>query len=778
MSARAKAGSGRHDAATTPRDRADMSFGPWAGLMEYAIDAWQRNVLFLDVLRQRGNQYLEHMAESAPHVLSFDAELVVDGRSLQRPVNYVLARITPPEGVTIDHRKRPFVVVDPRAGHGPGIGGFKADSEIGVALRAGHPCYFIGFLPEPVADQTIEDIAAAEAVFLERVIELHPESQEKPCVIGNCQAGWAVMMLAAVRPDLFGPIVIAGAPLSYWAGVHGKNPMRYTGGLLGGSWPTALLSDLGKGKFDGAWLVRNFESLNPANTFWTKQYNLWSKVDTEARRYLGFERWWGGHVNLNADEIRFIVDELFIGNKLASGEIVTRDGMRVDLRNIRSPIICFCSHGDDITPPQQALGWITDLYAKDTDIIAHGQTIVYALHESAGHLGIFVSGAVAKKEHAEFASNIDLIDVLPPGLYEAVLSPKTPGAANEEFAEGDWIVRFERRTLNDIRALGGNDLEDERRFAAVRRLSEINSGLYQMFARPFVQTFANEHTAEWLRRLNPARLQFELFSDRNPLMRPVADLAAQVREERRPAAQDNPLTELQKQVSRQIESALDAYRDLRDNWSEQTFMAFYGSLLLQALVGLQANDAPPRRHPGDEPEDVAFVRQRITELKRSIAEGDPATAAIRALLYVGLGPDLSDVTIDERGFNALRQIKAERGGTMTLGEFKRIVREQFLMLLLDEQQALATLPGMLGPDPAQRRRTIEALRRVASAVDGHDRAHQERLATIEQLIGQEKDEKKMRSRRAPVKEDGGRRVRSAASRRRRGQRVAAAALRR
>jgi Protein of unknown function (DUF3141) len=27
------------------------------------------------------------------------------------------------------------------------------------------------------------------------------------------------MMLAAIRPELFGPIIIAGSPLSYWAGV-------------------------------------------------------------------------------------------------------------------------------------------------------------------------------------------------------------------------------------------------------------------------------------------------------------------------------------------------------------------------------------------------------------------------------------------------------------------------------------------------------------------------------------------------------------------------------
>ena len=308
-------------------------------------------------------------------------------------------RIVPPKGVEISPTARPFVIVDPRAGHGPGIGGFKADSEIGVAMKAGHPCYFVGFLPDPVPGQTIEDIGRAEAIFLEKVIALHPEADGKPCVVGNCQAGWAVMMLAAIRPELFGPLIIAGSPLSYWAGLKGINPMRYTGGLLGGSWLTAFTSDMGAGKFDGAWLVQNFEGLNPANTLWSKQYNLYSKIDTEASRYLEFERWWGGHVNLNAEEIQFIVDELFIGNKLAAGDVKLSDGTAIDLRNIRSPIVVFCSKGDNITPPQQALGWILDLYKDVDEIRSYGQTIVYTIHETVGHLGIFVSGGIAKKEH-------------------------------------------------------------------------------------------------------------------------------------------------------------------------------------------------------------------------------------------------------------------------------------------------------------------------------------------------------------------------------------------
>src|SRR4051794_36393992 len=191
--------------------------GPMSGVVakavEYMVDAGQRSVLFLDIMRRRGDQYREHVSKTAPHVLSYAAELIIDGRQLQEPINYVLVRIIPPEGVEIDLKRRPFIIVDPRAGHGPGIGGFKADSEIGVAMQAGHPCYFIGFLPEPMPGQTIERIARAEAIFIEKVIERHPNADGKPCVIGNCQAGWAIMILASLRPELFGPLIIAGRRL-------------------------------------------------------------------------------------------------------------------------------------------------------------------------------------------------------------------------------------------------------------------------------------------------------------------------------------------------------------------------------------------------------------------------------------------------------------------------------------------------------------------------------------------------------------------------------------
>ena len=718
----------------------------FAPMFEYAVDAAQRTVLFLDVMRQRGNQYREHLAETAPHVLDYKVELVVDGRRLPRPVNYALVRVIPPAGVEVDLRRRPFIVVDPRAGHGPGIGGFKADSEIGVALKAGHPCYFIGFLPEPVPGQTIEDIGRAEAVFLERVIALHPQADGKPCVIGNCQAGWAVMMLAAVRPELFGPIIIAGSPLSYWQGVHGKYPMRYTGGLFGGSWLTALAGDLGHGKFDGAWLVQNFENLNPSNTLWTKQYNLYSKIDTEASRYLGFERWWGGHVNLNAEEIQFIVDQLFVGNNLAAGKIETSDGMAIDLRNIRSPIVVFCSKGDNVTPPQQALGWLLDLYENVDEIRAYGQTIVYTIHDKIGHLGIFVSGGVARKEHGEFSNNVDLIDTLPPGLYEAIFDTKTGETANPELVTGDWVMRCEARTLDDIRALGGNDIADEHRFAAVDRISQTNLALYRTFVQPWVRAFVNPSMADFIRQLHPLRLQYELFSDANPLMAPVAALAEKVRQDRTPVAADNPFVGMQENVSRQIVAALDAWRDAGEALAERTFMTVYGPSTIQAALGIDPESTLPLRKAAKSALHHELIEKRITDLKNKITIGGLREATIRGLLYAGM----ARTSVDERGFEAIRRIR-DKYSDVPLSVFKTTLREQFYMLLIDPEGALAAIPSLLPADPELRRKAFDLITQILSARGEYAVEERERIQRIARLF--EVGDRLKRVRNVPVAPD-------------------------
>ena len=550
------------------------------------------------------------------------------------------------------------------------------------------------------------------------------------------------MMLAAIRPELFGPIIIAGSPLSYWAGVRGKYPMRYSGGLLGGSWLTALTSDLGRGKFDGAWLVQNFENQNPANTLWSKQYNLYSKVDAEASRYLGFERWWGGHVNLNAEEIQFIVDELFIGNKLAAGQIKATDGTAIDLRNIQSPIVVFCSRGDNVTPPQQALDWILDLYDDEDEIRAHGQTIVYTIHETIGHLGIFVSGKVIRKEHGEFSSNIDLIDTLPPGLYEAVFEDKTATTANPDLALGNWVMRCEARTLDDIRSLGGNDESDERRFATAARVSEINLALYRSWGQPVVQALVSASMARWIQQCHPLRLQYEFFSDANPMMSAIARHAARARKNRKTAKTDNPFIAMQEQVSRQVVAALDGWRQLSESFAEQMFLSVYGSPALQAAVGISAGGQGAQRRATKSLLHQELLQRKISEVKSRVPIGGLREATIRAILYAGMHRR----AIDERGFETARRIR-QAHGDMSLSELKALVREQFHILQIDESAALDAIPAMLPADRETRSKAFNIVQQILGARGPLSDDDERRLKEVSRLFGLNGEESNAATRR-------------------------------
>jgi hypothetical protein len=704
-----------------------------AAAFEYLLDAWQRTILTWDVLRERGNQTLEHARAGKPPVLIFDYETVLDGRHLPRPTSYALVRIKPgTDDPPADATKRPFVVIDPRAGHGPGIGGFKIDSEIGIALKRGHPCYYVMFSPHPAPDQTIESVCAAELAFLRKVNQLHPHAGGPPFMIGNCQGGWALAMLASLAPREVGPILLAGSPLSYWAGVVGENPMRYLGGLMGGTWMASLLSDLGRGQFDGAYLVDNFERLDPANTYWTKLYNLYAKVDTERERFLQFEKWWGGHFFMNRAEMDWIVQNLFVGNKLTAGEIESFDRRhRVDLRNIRSPIIVFASWGDNITPPQQALDWIPDLYASVDDIRLNEQTIVYCLHEKAGHLGLFVSGAVARRETSELAGALDLIDTLPPGLYEAIIQDTHPDMPGLEYVEGRYLIQFAPRTIEDVLALD-DGRKDERAFEVVERVSRINQGLYDEIASPMVKAMSTDASAFALKMMNPVRLERLAFSDINPAMLWVKGMAQLVRANRRTVAAENPFLKIQQDVSRWIEETLDGYRVLRDELTERLFRTIYESRWLARAVG-EDPDRAERRGP----EGATWEREELALLKRKEAEADMERGTLldawaRLLLYLRPQNDPGD----ERPFNMVRRMIDELGDdrAVSLGALKAAIKRQACVLALDEERAIAALP-MLVPDPHILQRGLAAARLVLGARGELSAEQNERILKIAVMLG-------------------------------------------
>lgn len=584
----------RTDAPSTPLDV--NAKGPVASepdtlntLPEYILDMWQRSALFFDTLRERGDNMLAHERAGQPPLLDFEHELVLDARQFDRPANYALLRITrcgPTHASNFERQDlRPVMVVDPRAGHGPGIGGFKHDSEVGVALHEGHPTYFAMFYPEPCPGQTLQDVIHALRAFVEEIARRHGVA---PVLYGNCQGGWAVALLAAECEGLDGPAVLNGSPLSYWAGAEDVNPMRLAGGLLGGEWLTHLMADLGGGRLDGAWLVQNFEGLNPANTWWQKNYALYSHVDTERERFLEFERWWSSYFFLSREEILATVENLFIGNRLEQGQVLldpcnmaSQPDCVVDLKRIRNPLVIFASSGDNITPPHQALAWLPAIYPTTEALKAAGQRIVYLLNPHVGHLGIFVSASVAQHEHRAILENIERFKDLDPGLYEMKIGepverqsvhgsgnrsgPDTPPARHK--------VWFEERGIEDLQYN-----YPRKAFEKVAAVSGWNESVYRTWVSPWIKWSANPVSAFMQKWGHPMRLQRYLFSPQiTPAMAWVTFAAAWARENRLPASENNPWRRREEATGKSIAGSLEQWRVQRDAAEEHLFTMLYGA---------------------------------------------------------------------------------------------------------------------------------------------------------------------------------------------------------
>lgn len=543
---------------------------PTAVTTTYPQDLFERWVLFLDTLRERADNMIEHERRGMPPLLDFKYETLLDARNFDRPANYALLRVTEIGDDCwddcVDMARPPVIVVDPRAGHGPGIGGFKRDSEVGIAMHEGHPVYFVVFFPEPEPGQTLADVHRALRRFVEEIAKRHPD--HPPVLYGNCQAGWAITLLAADCQGLSGPIVLNGSPLSYWAGEAGSNPMRMMGGLSGGIWAAHMTADLGDGRFDGAWLAQNFENLQPEKAIWDKYAHLFSHIDNERDRFLEFERWWNGFYTLSREEILAITENLFIGNKLENGEMRVCDGCTADLRRIQNPIMIFASEGDNITPPAQALGWIPKVYADTAALKAAGQRIVYLINPHVGHLGIFVSASVARLEHRAILESLDEIEALEPGLYEMKIYNPT---GDPDCRKPAFSVRFEPRDVSEI-----GEVHPEDALRNVAQVSRTGEAAYDLFLGPWLRAITTPQSAETLRAMHPMRWSRLMFSARyNPWMGAVQAMAASILPDRVPLPDDDPQLTAERETMEQIGASLGAMRVARDHAIAALFKAIY-----------------------------------------------------------------------------------------------------------------------------------------------------------------------------------------------------------
>jgi tellurite resistance protein len=477
--------------------------------------------------------------------------------------------------------------------------------------------------------------------------------------------------------------------------------MRYNGGLLGGVVPALLMADMGGGEFDGAHLVSNFEMLNPSRNFFGKYYDLFSDVDQKRQSFLEFEKWWGGFHFTNEAEIRWIIEQLFVGNKLARGEAELEPGRKLDLKSIRSPIIVFASRGDNITPPQQALNWIVDSFVDENEIRVRGQRVIYMVHDKVGHLGIFVSSSIARKEHNQMASVLKTIEALAPGLYEMVIDETEGDEGNEHF-----YVSFHERSLQDILSTVVNDRDQERDFAAVARFSEMGAQLYEKTMRPVLQSVVTPEVAAMVRDSHPSRVSRRMFSDSNPATSLLEPLVEWSGTQRQKASPDNPWLAMERIMANGLMQSIDLIRDLRDASYENSFLALYGTPWMHFLGQADAVDAT-KKDP-----DRLRKSPEVQKALATIERGDLAAAVIRMLVM--LADTRGSVRRDRLERSAQVLNDTEPFGSMGADRRAELIQQQSIISEFEPTRALATLP-LLVKTTEERTRALELVNFIVGA---------------------------------------------------------------
>jgi uncharacterized protein DUF3141 len=418
---------------------------------------------------------------------------------------------------------------------------------------------------------------------------------------------------------------------------------------------------------------------------------------------------------MNREEIEWITRNLFVGNKLWSGDVRANGGKAFDLRDIKSPIILFASMGDNITPPQQAFNWVADIYGSTEEIKARGQVIVGLMHQDVGHLGIFVSGKVAKKEHAQIVEVMKSVELLPPGLYAMQI--------NERKGEGgktEYEVEFQERRLEDItQRLNRLQRNDEKPFEAVAAVSEFNQRAYELFAQPLVQSMASDLGAKITRELHPLRSQRWSMSDANPWLAWLGPAAQAVKAQRQALAPDDPSRRTERMLSEILSASLDYYRSMRDATSEAAFFHTYGNMFSMYLG--DKHEAGERAPAVTDARELPYVRDALA----SIREGgyDEAFARVAYLLSRKGDLPLSRLVMRQEIARDYQDYLPK----LKLDEWRRVRGEQEIIASYEPEQAIATLPDLLA-DAADREKILDLVARVLA-----DKRVQKQGATEEQL---------------------------------------------
>ncbi|MGM8887070.1 DUF3141 domain-containing protein, partial [Psychrobacter sp. 1U2] len=353
-------------------------------------------------------------------------------------------------------------------------------------------------------------------------------------------------------------------------------------------------------------------------------------------------------------------------------------------------------------------------YSDERDVEVCGQRIIYMIHEQVGHLGIFVSSKIANHEHTGIASIMDMIEVLPPGLYELHID-HIEGSGQEK----TFTVDLKRRTFKDLNQALGDDRTDEELFKAVHRYSMTQTQAYEHNLRPLVKAMSNETSAQFLRTMHPLRLQRSIWSSRNPLAVATCHLSKamtgttdnQQSEDFVPAKkakkarhssdsyarvklpaiesmqQDNLFLQVEKMFMDSVRVTLDFWRDWQGRYTESMFFGIWSMPWFREYgesVGSR------RLLNKDELHELPKVEEALTK----ISEGSFNEAVVRMMILCNI---VADDNIDRDQLMRLTEVLTEQEPFSQLlnTELAAMIHTQTLIVRFAEDASIESLNTLI-----------------------------------------------------------------------------------
>ncbi|MCK7498050.1 MAG: DUF3141 domain-containing protein [Comamonadaceae bacterium] len=568
--------------------------------------------------------------------------------------------------------------------------------------------------------------ATPSASSCSKVRELHPDSP-KPAIVGNCQGGWAAMMLAAVRPGRHRPDrdqrradVLLGRRLAARARATTRCATPAACSAAPGS--RRSRADLGAGMFDGAYLVRELREPEPG------QHVLGQVLQPVRERR---------HRAAALPRVRALVGRLLPdeprGDRVdhaATSSSATSCG-RATVRRARRQV--FDLRDDQGADRRCSRRWATTSRrrsrrstgsptstASTEEIKARGQVIVGLLHEDVGHLGIFVSGKVAKKEHAQIVSVLKSIEALPPGLYGMQITraqaarrrasstrSSSSSARLEDIAQAAEPLRARRREA--LRGGGRAVRADRARLRAARAPDRAPDD-----ARV---------AGQGLRELHPLRTQRWAISDHNPFVAALAPAAALARAWRQPRRDGNAL--LRPRAFRErggVGLARPLPRPARRGGGRRVLPGLRQHAVAR---GRRPAERAIRRATRFDPRALPAVRQVL----ESIEDAGAIEGHVRiGLLVAKAGSGRRKLSSMER----VRELMAPAHLLDGVSEdaFRSLMHEETIIVEFEPDRAKRALPAILRT-PADRRHAHDLLDGIAT----HHRLDERQLALVAELRG-------------------------------------------